>query len=61
MKLTVEEIRVLAQQFAPDSVLGCPKAFGGGHINDTFLLEREVVPCLCCSASTRTFSPIPRR
>lgn len=41
MKLTVEEIRVLAQQFAPDSVLGCPKPFGGGHINDTFLLERE--------------------
>jgi len=41
MKLTVEEIRALAQSFAPECRIGCPAPFGGGHINDTFLLERE--------------------
>lgn len=41
MKLTVEEIRALAQRFAPESRIGCPTSFGGGHINDTFLLDRE--------------------
>ena len=41
MNLTVEEIRALAVLFSPDQKVGCPKAFGGGHINDTFLLERE--------------------
>ena len=41
MKLTVDEIRELAQQFAAGSRIGCPKPFGGGHINDTFLLKRE--------------------
>jgi len=41
MKLTVEEIRALADQFSPDQKVGCPRPFGGGHINDTFLLERE--------------------
>ena len=41
MKLTLDEILALAQQFAPGSELGTPKPFGGGHINDTFLLKRE--------------------
>ncbi len=41
MKLTVEEIRALAQRFAPGAALGCPRPFGSGHINDTYLLERE--------------------
>ena len=39
MKLTVEEILGLAQRFAPGMALCCPRPFGGGHINDTFLLE----------------------
>ena len=41
MKLTVEEIRSLAEQFAPEGINCEPKPFGGGHINDTFLLSRE--------------------
>ena len=41
MKLTVEEIRALAAQFVPEGTLSEPVAFGGGHINDTFLLKHE--------------------
>ena len=39
MKLTVEEIRALAQAYAPHGTVGSPVAFGGGHINDTYLLS----------------------
>ena len=41
MKLTVEQIRSLAAQFAPEGTNSDPKPFGGGHINDTYLLSRE--------------------
>ena len=41
MKLTVEQIRALAAQFSPACAVGEPVAFGGGHINDTYLLTRE--------------------
>ena len=41
MKLTVEQIRALAEQFSPASPVGEPVPFGGGHINDTYLLTRE--------------------
>ena len=41
MKLTVEDIRLLAATFCPDRALSTPVAFGGGHINDTYLLKRE--------------------
>ena len=41
MKLTVEEIRALAAQFVPEGSISTPMPFGGGHINDTFLLEHE--------------------
>ena len=41
MKLTVEQIRALAAQFSPASPVGEPVPFGGGHINDTYLLTRE--------------------
>ena len=41
MKLTVEEVRALAAQFAPEGKIGVPKPFGGGHINDTYLFSRE--------------------
>ena len=41
MKLTVEEVRALAAQFAPEGTVGEPRPFGGGHINDTYLLSRE--------------------
>ncbi len=41
MKLTVEEIRALAAQFVPEGSISDPRPFGGGHINDTFLLEHE--------------------
>ena len=40
MNLTIDEIRTLAEHFAPGCVTGQPRAFGGGHINDTFLLSR---------------------
>ena len=41
MSLTFEEIRRLASGFSPMCGVGEPRAFGGGHINDTYLLERE--------------------
>ena len=41
MKLTVEEVRELAAQFAPEGCVGRPEPFGGGHINDTYLFSRE--------------------
>ena len=41
MKLTVEEVRALAAQFAPEGCVGTPEPFGGGHINDTYLFSRE--------------------
>ena len=44
MKLTVEEVRELAGQFAPEGCVGMPEPFGGGHINDTYLFSRE---CEC--------------
>ena len=45
MKLTVEEVRALAAQFAPEGNVGEPKPFGGGHINDTYLFCRENDAC----------------
>lgn len=41
MKLTAEEIRSLAGAFASGRIVGDPKPFGGGHINDTFLCREE--------------------
>lgn len=41
MKLTVEEVRALAAQFAPGKEIGTPRPFGGGHINDTYLFCLE--------------------
>jgi len=41
MKLTVEEIRLLAATFCPSNNISTPQPFGGGHINDTYLLKRE--------------------
>ncbi len=41
MKLTMDEVRALAAQFAPEGKVGCPKPFGGGHINDTYLYCRD--------------------
>ena len=45
MKLTVEEVRALAAQFAPEGNVGEPRPFGGGHINDTYLFCREDGTC----------------
>ncbi|MDD3335210.1 MAG: aminoglycoside phosphotransferase family protein [Eubacteriales bacterium] len=39
MKPTRDEISALAAQFTPDEITVAPIAFGGGHINDTFLFE----------------------
>lgn len=39
MQLTTDEILSLAVQFAPCGISKGPKAFGGGHINDTYLLR----------------------
>ncbi len=41
MKLTVEDLRTLAASFSPESAVSTPVPFGGGHINDTYLLSRE--------------------
>ena len=41
MKLTLDEVRALAARFAPEGKVGCPKPFGGGHINDTYLFCRD--------------------
>lgn len=41
MKLTLDEIRGLGGQFNGGKPVCCPKPFGGGHINDTYLLSRE--------------------
>ena len=38
MKLTLDEVRLLAQHFASQGSISCPVPFGGGHINDTFLI-----------------------
>ena len=61
MKLTVEEIRALAAQFVPEGCISTPMPFGGGHINDTFLLEHENGIRSCCSASIKTCSLIRLR
>ena len=41
MKLTMDEVRALAAQFAPEGKVECPRPFGGGHINDTYLVCRN--------------------
>ena len=41
MKLTMDEVRALAAQFTPEGKVNCPRPFGGGHINDTYLVCRD--------------------
>jgi len=41
MKLTVEDVRKLAKQFAAGDLVGNPRPFGGGHINDTYLCTEK--------------------
>ena len=39
MKLQPNEIRQLAKAFIPDGLADEPRPFGGGHINDTYMLQ----------------------
>lgn len=41
MKLTSEQIRELGGAFAQSRIVGDPRPFGGGHINDTYLCREE--------------------
>lgn len=62
-KLSPEEIGLLALRFAPEGILEAPVPFGGGHINDTYLVFARGGKgggATCCSASTAPPFRVPR-